>query len=130
MNRGRVSEAESRYESDYRRAAGAVFRRLREERGWSLRAFGEQTHTSHTTLFAVEQGRATPGIEVLGRVAEAMELDLPTLLLLIVDELSFAPGSLADLMARINTLSAEQRAELDTYIQFVRFRDESGERVG
>jgi transcriptional regulator with XRE-family HTH domain len=122
-----VSDAESQYEAEYRRAAGAVFRRLREEHGWSLRAFGEQTATSHTTLFAVEQGRATPGIEILGRVADAVGLDLPTLLLLITDELSPEPGSLAQLLTRINALTQSQRQELSTFLNFLQFRDAGGE---
>jgi transcriptional regulator with XRE-family HTH domain len=122
-----VSDVASHYETEYRRAAGAVFRRLREEHGWSLRAFGEQTSTSHTTLFAVEQGRATPGIEVLGRVADAVGLDLPTLLLLIADELTPERGSLAQLLARISALTQSQRQELSTFLNFIQFRDAGGE---
>lgn len=122
-----MSDVDSRYEADYRRAAGTVFHRLREEHGWSLRAFGEQTATSHTTLFAVEQGRATPGIEVLGRVADAAGLDLPTLLLLIADELTPEPGSLAQLLARISALTASQRQELGSFLSFLQFRDAGGE---
>lgn len=122
-----MSDAESHYEAAYRRAAGAVFRRLREERAWSLRAFGEQTATSHTTLFAVEQGRATPGIEVLGRVADAANLDLPTLLLLIADELAPEPGSLAQLLGQITALTADQRRELGSFLSFLQFRDAGAE---
>src|SRR5205823_6307401 len=74
----------------YRTAAGVVLRRLRERRGWSFRDFGEQVNAAHTTLYAIERGDATPGIEVLERIAEACALSLPALLALIVDEMRAA----------------------------------------
>lgn len=111
------------YEKQYRQAAGTVFRRLRNERGWSLREFGERTQTAHTSLYAVERGEATPGIDVLGRVAAAFDLDLAGLLALIIDQLDAEPDSLSQILIALRQLTPEQQREVLSFIEYVRYRD-------
>lgn len=113
-------------EGRYRIAAGAVFRALRNKQGWSLREFGERVGAAHTTLYAVERGETTPGIDVLDRVAAAFGMDLRSLLALIIDQLHEQDGnsqdSLADLIFGLSRLSADQRAEALRYIEYLQYR--------
>lgn len=114
-------------EDRYRAAAGVVFKRLREGRGWSLRDFGEHAGAAHTSLYAVERGETTPGIDVLDRVAAAFDMNLAALMSLIIDELDgageSAVGSLPRLVVAFSRLTSRQRAEALTFIEFVRYRD-------
>ena len=116
-------------EDRYRAAAGAVFRTLREEKQWSLRDFGEHAGAAHTTLYAVERGETTPGIDVLDRVAAAFGLDLTALLALIIDRLDTThdtnSGSLPALVAEFARLNAEQRREALSFITYLQYRDAS-----
>jgi transcriptional regulator with XRE-family HTH domain len=112
---------------DWQRAAyGVVFKRLRTERGWSYREFGERVGASHTALYEIERGNNTPGVELLARVAAACDLTLPALLLLTVDELqaSVTGGStLAAVLTAGADLNDQQRAELTRYAEWMRYRD-------
>lgn len=127
---GRQGMRFERAEDWYRAAAGTVFRRLREARRLSLRDFAEEVDAAHTTVYNVEQGDNTPGIELLARVAAACDLTLPALLDLIVDEMrrgrddpSALPlGALVEAAA---SLSDAQRAETTRFIAWLRFRDEA-----
>ena len=115
-------------EDRYRIAAGAVFKALRSQKGWSLRDFGEHVGAAHTTLYAVERGETTPGIDVMDRVATAFGLDLPALLSLIVDQLHqqqpSGSGSLAELISAFTRLAPEQRSEAVRYIEYLQYRAE------
>lgn len=82
---------EPSYEAQYRQATGKVIGRLRAERGWSYREFAERVGTSHTNLYAAERGEATPGLDVLGHIAQVAGLDLAGLLMLVVAEMSGEP---------------------------------------
>ncbi len=123
METDRAMTAEDRY----RAAAGVVFRRLREQRGWSLRDFGEQAGAAHTSLYAVERGETTPGIDVLDRVAAAFGMDLAALLSLIIDQLDghreSSETSLPELVVAFARLDRKQRAEALTFIKYLRYRD-------
>jgi transcriptional regulator with XRE-family HTH domain len=114
-------------EDRYRAAAGAVFRRLREGRGWSLRDFGEQAGAAHTSLYAVERGETTPGIDVLDRVAAAFDMDLAALLSLIIDQLdgqrASSGASLPELVVAFSRLDHQQRSEALIFIDYLRYRD-------
>ena len=114
-------------EDRYRAAAGAVFRRLREGRGWSLRDFGEHAGAAHTSLYAVERGETTPGIDVLDRVASAFGMDLTAMLALIIDQLDeqrvSGGASLPELVVAFSRLDPQQRSETLTYIDYLRYRD-------
>lgn len=123
---GQAMSAEDRY----RAAAGAVFKHLRESRGWSLRDFGEHVGAAHTSLYAVERGETTPGIDVLDRVAAAFDMDLAALLSLIIDSLDdgreSSGKSLADLVVAFRRLNGRQRSDALTYMAFLRYREGKG----
>lgn len=123
METGQAMNAEDRY----RAAAGAVFKHLREGRGWSLRDFGEHVGAAHTSLYAVERGETTPGIDVLDRVATAFGMDLEALLALIIDQLDdgreTSGESLSDLVLAFRRLTSRQRSDALTYMAFLRYRD-------
>lgn len=119
-----MMEAQTGYEERYRRAAGAVFSRLRAGQGWSLREFAERVgDVAHTSLYAVERGESTPSFDVLGRVAATFGLDLTAMLLLIIDELDPEPSDLGRLLREFRELNPEQQSELLTFIEFIRYRD-------
>jgi transcriptional regulator with XRE-family HTH domain len=115
-------------EDRYRAAAGAVFGRLRQERGWSFRDFGEKVGAAHTTLYAVERGETTPGIDLLDRVATVFGLNLIALLALIIDELAESGpeerDSLPHLVVSFSRLKGPQRAEALRYIEYLQYRDD------
>lgn len=114
-------------EERYRAACGEVIGRLRARQGWSLREFGEQVGAAHTTLYAIERGEAVPGIEILDRIASACDLDLPSILRLIIDQLTVgaatSDSSLTDLLAAAGPLTPVQRRDLLTFIDYLRHRD-------
>lgn len=111
----------------YRGAVGAIFRRIRAEREWSLRDFGERVSVAHTSLYAVERRDATPGIDTLACVAAAVDLAFPALLGLIIEELtrdsSSPAGSLSSVVEAATPLTDEQRREVLGFISFLRYRD-------
>ena len=112
-------------EASYRAAAGEVFRRLRTERNWSYREFGERVGVAHTSLYAVERNETTPAIDTLASVAAACDLTLPALLTLIIDQMSgTTDGSVSSILQAAAGLSDAQRAELLRFVEWVRFRDE------
>lgn len=112
------------YEDRYRKAAGEVFSRLRADQNWSLREFAERVGgVAHTSLYAVERGESTPSIDVLGRVAACFGMDLSDILLLIIDNLDPEPAGLGALFRRYRQLSTGQRAEVESFIDFIYFRD-------
>jgi transcriptional regulator with XRE-family HTH domain len=125
----RGQSLEERAEARFRDAAGAVFRRLRNERGWSLREFGERVGVAHTSLYAVERCETIPGIHTLAAVAHACDLTLPAMLALINDELihdypaSTRDHSLAAVVEAAATLTDAQRRDLLGFIGYLRFRD-------
>ncbi|HEX5166000.1 MAG TPA: helix-turn-helix transcriptional regulator [Thermomicrobiales bacterium] len=111
-------------EAAYRTAAGAVFHRLRSERNWSFRDFGERVGVAHTSLYAVERRETTPTIDTLAAVAAACELTLPAVLTLIIDEMTAAGDSTAAAVLQATAaLNDDQRAEVLRFVEWVRFRD-------
>lgn len=115
---------EPSYEAQYRRAAGQVIGQLRAEQGWSYREFAEHVGTSHTNLYAVERGEVTPGLDVLGRIARAVGLDLPGLLLLIVAEMS--ADERTRLLAATRHLSRQDLGFLGEFAEFLGERHDNG----
>lgn len=119
--------AEARFKS----AAGAVFRQLRSDHGWSLREFAERVGIAHTSLYAVERNETVPSIGTLASVAAACDLTLPAMLSLIIDELvrdhptSMRDASLATLIENAADLTDAQRRELAGFADYLRYRDRS-----
>lgn len=111
-------------ESAYRAAAGAVFHRLRTERNWSFRDFGERVGVAHTSLYAVERRETTPAIDTLASVAAACDLTLPALLTLIIDEMhGSSDTSAAAILQATAALSDVQRSEILRFVEWIRWRD-------
>lgn len=111
-------------EAAYRAAAGAVFHRLRTERNWSFRDFGERVGVAHTSLYAVERRETTPAIDTLASVAATCDLTLPALLTLIIDEMTGAgEASAAAVLQATAALTDGQRGEVLRFVEWVRFRD-------
>ena len=55
-------------------------RRLRVARRWALSDLATATGTGKATLSAIENARANPTLDTLGRLAEALEVDVTELL--------------------------------------------------
>ncbi|MCO5177827.1 MAG: helix-turn-helix domain-containing protein [Thermomicrobiales bacterium] len=116
-------------EARFKAAAGAVFRQLRSDHGWSLREFAERVGIAHTSLYAVERNETVPSIGTLASVAAACDLTLPAMLSLIIDALlrdhptSMRDASLAALMENAADLTDAQRRELAGFADFLRYRD-------
>ena len=111
-------------EAAYRAAAGEVFHRLRTERNWSFRDFGERVGVAHTSLYAVERCETTPAIDTLAAVAAACDLTLPALLTLIIDAMTGAgDASAAAVLQAAASLRDDQRAEVLRFVEWVRWRD-------
>jgi transcriptional regulator with XRE-family HTH domain len=68
-----------------RQVIGNVFRRLRRERGITLRELAELAQVSVPYLSEIERGRKEPSSEILAAICRALGLDLADLL----DEVQF-----------------------------------------
>ncbi|WP_328989892.1 helix-turn-helix domain-containing protein [Kribbella sp. NBC_01245] len=68
-----------------RQVIGNVFRRIRLERGITLRELAELAQVSVPYLSEIERGRKEPSSEILAAICRALELDLTDLL----DEVQF-----------------------------------------
>lgn len=60
------------------RAIGAAVRRLRRERGWNIEELASRASLSYQFVSQVETGKANFSIDVLQRLANALELPIPT----------------------------------------------------
>jgi len=109
----------------YRLALGRALAALRYERGWSLSELSERTGLSVPYLSELERGRKAPSPEVLERLAVAFSQSLASFLRLIAGQLDLvaahegAAASLGDLLAG---LSPDERAELETFAEYLRWR--------
>lgn len=59
---------------DLRKAFGSRVRALREERGLSQEAMAERGSFHWTYVSGVERGRRAPSLDVVGRIAEALDV--------------------------------------------------------
>lgn len=111
----------------YRQAAGAVLRRLRDERDWSLRQFAEHVGVAHTSLHAVERGETTPTMDTLARVAASRGLSFPAILALILHEIGASqhpsPSALSTLLESAASLDDRQLSEVVGFVEYLKFRD-------
>ncbi|HXU92995.1 MAG TPA: helix-turn-helix transcriptional regulator [Gallionella sp.] len=57
-----------------------VLRQLREERGWSQEQLAERADLNRSYLGEVERGRAVPSIVTVAKLAEALEIQLSSLI--------------------------------------------------
>ncbi|ADB35919.1 transcriptional regulator, XRE family [Kribbella flavida DSM 17836] len=63
-----------------RQVIGNVFRRLRRERGITLRELAELAQVSVPYLSEIERGRKEPSSEILAAICRALDLELSDLL--------------------------------------------------
>ncbi|WP_433163686.1 helix-turn-helix domain-containing protein [Kribbella sp. CA-247076] len=63
-----------------RQVIGNVFRRLRRERGITLRELAELAQVSVPYLSEIERGRKEPSSEILAAICRALDLELTDLL--------------------------------------------------
>ncbi|MDQ2828116.1 MAG: helix-turn-helix domain-containing protein, partial [Chloroflexota bacterium] len=66
---------------------GAVIRRERQERGLTIRELAERAIVSPVYLGEIERGQKYPSALVVERVAEALDLDVPAFIDLVVSDL-------------------------------------------
>lgn len=113
-------------EDRYRLATGSVYKTLREQRGWSFRELAGHADIAHTSIYQVEQARSTPTIDALDKVAQAFELDLPTILGMILLEMqretAVEPDSLPEVIRKLAELTPPQRAEAMNYVDFLHWK--------
>jgi transcriptional regulator with XRE-family HTH domain len=88
-----------------REVIGNVFRRLRNERGITLRELAERAQVSVPYLSEIERGRKEPSSEILAAICRALELELTDLL----NEVQFdlATAVRASLPIRLRTTSIQ-----------------------
>jgi transcriptional regulator with XRE-family HTH domain len=87
-----------------RQVIGSVFRRLRRERGITLRELAESAQVSVPYLSEIERGRKEPSSEILASICRAFGLDLADLL----DEVQFElSGARTAVPLRLQTSSIQ-----------------------
>ena len=86
-----------------RQVIGNVFRRLRRERGITLRELAEQAQVSVPYLSEIERGRKEPSSEILAAICRALDLELADLLAEVQFDLATAVRS--TLPVRLQTSS-------------------------
>jgi transcriptional regulator with XRE-family HTH domain len=64
---------------DLRPALGRRLRRLREDREMSQEQLAERAETHWTYVSGIERGRHNPGLNMLGRLAHALDVSLSEL---------------------------------------------------
>ncbi len=113
-------------EDRYRLATGSVYKALREKRNWSFRELASHADIAHTSIYQVEQARSTPTIEALDRIAHAFDLDLPSMLGMILLEMqrdsAIEQDSLPEVIRKLAELSPTQRSEVMNYISFLHWK--------
>lgn len=57
---------------------GAKIRELREEKKLTLRQLGIQTELDHSYIGKIERGKASPSIETLEKIADALDVEIST----------------------------------------------------
>lgn len=65
--------------SDVRRTVGENIRRLAKARGMTLLALSKAAGVGEATVYRIANGRAEPGVEMLAKLAGALDVDLPQL---------------------------------------------------
>jgi transcriptional regulator with XRE-family HTH domain len=86
-----------------RQVIGNVFRRLRRERGITLRELAELAQVSVPYLSEIERGRKEPSSEILAAICRALDLELTDLLAEVQFDLATAVR--AGLPVRLQTSS-------------------------
>ena len=91
-----------------RQVIGNVFRRLRRERGITLRELAEQAQVSVPYLSEIERGRKEPSSEILAAICRALDLDLSDLLSEVQFDLATAVRSTLPVRLQTAAIRVEQ----------------------
>lgn len=59
---------------------GRKIRKMRNDRGWSQEELANKADTGLTYISEIENGKGSPGIEILWRIASAFGVDVKELL--------------------------------------------------
>ncbi|WP_371405935.1 helix-turn-helix domain-containing protein [Kribbella sp. NBC_00662] len=93
-----------------RQVIGNVFRRLRRERGITLRELAELAQVSVPYLSEIERGRKEPSSEILAAICRALELELSDLLAEVQFDLATAVRSTLPVRLQTAAIRVEDRA--------------------
>jgi transcriptional regulator with XRE-family HTH domain len=93
-----------------RQVIGNVFRRLRRERGITLRELAELAQVSVPYLSEIERGRKEPSSEILAAICRALDLELTDLLAEVQFDLATAVRSTLPIRLQTAALRVEQSA--------------------
>jgi transcriptional regulator with XRE-family HTH domain len=93
-----------------REVIGNVFRRLRRERGITLRELAERAQVSVPYLSEIERGRKEPSSEILAAICRALDLDLTDLLAEVQFDLATAVRATLPIRLRTTSIQVEQSA--------------------
>ena len=113
---------------------GQRIKQLRKEAGWSQGELGERIGTDSQRVSRYENGRITPSVDALVRIAEALDVSVDYLL---IDDaarrpLHVADADLAARLADLAELSEDDRASLlhmlDALVTKNRLKALAGER--
>ena len=91
-----------------RQVIGNVFRRLRRERGITLRELAELAQVSVPYLSEIERGRKEPSSEILAAICRALDLDLSDLLSEVQFDLATAVRSTLPVRLQTAAIRVEQ----------------------
>lgn len=89
---------------DIKRAVGDRIKDLRNGRGWSQEELADQANVSRSFMGEIERGQASPTIESLDKITNALEITLEDLFRNLQPSVD---SKLAILMDKINGLSTE-----------------------
>nr|WP_202891016.1 helix-turn-helix transcriptional regulator [Kribbella shirazensis] len=93
-----------------RQVIGNVFRRLRRERGITLRELAELAQVSVPYLSEIERGRKEPSSEILAAICRALDLELSDLLAEVQFDLTTAVRSTLPVQLQTAAIRVEDRS--------------------
>jgi transcriptional regulator with XRE-family HTH domain len=93
-----------------RQVIGNVFRRLRRERGITLRELAELAQVSVPYLSEIERGRKEPSSEILAAICRALDLELTDLLAEVQFDLATAVRATLPIHLQTAAIRVEQSA--------------------
>ncbi|TDD20852.1 XRE family transcriptional regulator [Kribbella turkmenica] len=93
-----------------RQVIGNVFRRLRRERGITLRELAELAQVSVPYLSEIERGRKEPSSEILAAICRALDLELTDLLTEVQFDLATAVRSTLPVRLQTAAIRVEESA--------------------
>ena len=113
-----------------RQVIGNVFRRLRRERGITLRELAELAQVSVPYLSEIERGRKEPSSEILAAICRALDLELTDLLAEVQFDLATAVRSTLPVRLQTAAIRVQQAPQRDHIVPARVLRLRPGVRPG